>query len=299
MNQSHTLGESDLEAIKRDGIVKKDRFFSAGMIDQIAETTIRLRHHALPHRKPARKWILVSPLNALARNIRSETRAGLSDLSGIALQCGFKEFSSLYLEGPAWLSHIMSIEYPASDEPITPWHTDDNSPSEANIYPPNFFTLKFFIYLNDVDSTNGAFAYVRGSHRLVVAIRESIYRRRIPFCKTRDIADIRAACENPQVAHAILKTVSRQDIDDFMSATEDLSDESESPELDLIGPAGTLLVFDDRGMHRGGIPRGGHRSILRYNYVLREYWGMDLSRTRYMLNMAARALLPRIMSAHW
>lgn len=205
-SQFQSLTESDLEALKRDGIIKKDHFFSTERVNDIAEAAIRLRDSALPHRKPSRKWILISPFHALKRSIRHQTRNDLKSLSDVALQCGFKRFSSLYFGEPVRLSHIMSIESPVSDEPITPWHTDGNS-IETNILPPNRFTLKCFVYLKDVDSNNGAFAYLPKSHRLVVAIRDCIYNGTLPFHETSEVEEIRAACSSPQVLNAVLKMV--------------------------------------------------------------------------------------------
>lgn len=299
-NQFHALTESDLEALKREGIIKKERFFSTERVNEIAETTIRLRENALPHRKPSRKWILTSPFHALKRSIRHQTRNDLKYLSDVALQCEFRRFSSLYFGEPVRLSHIMSIESPVLDEPITCWHADANTVPPNVPLPPNRFTLKFFIYLNDIDSTNGAFAYIPQSHRLVVAIRECIYNRAIPFHETSEVDELRAACSSPQVLNAVLKMIPQQDIDDFLSATETLIGETEAThEHDLIGPAGTLLIFDDRGLHRGGIPKSSSRSILRYNYLPTPYWNETLSPIRYLLYVASRALLPRSVAAHW
>ena len=299
-NQSHALSESDLDALRRNGILKKDGFFSADVIRQIADTTIRLRETAQLHEKPSRKWLLTSPFHALIRSLRHQTRNDLKYLSDVALQCGFRRFSSLYFGEPVRLSHIMSIESPVSDEPITCWHTDANTVPPKLPLPPNRFTLKCFVYLNDIDSNNGAFAYLPKSHRLVVAIRECIYNRTLPFHETSEVEEIRAACSSPQVLSVVLKMISQQDIDDFLSTTEALISETEAThEHDLTGRAGTLLIFDDRGLHRGGIPKSSNRSILRYNYLPTQYWNETLSPMRYWLYMGSLTLLPRSVAAHW
>jgi len=292
----NSLGRQDLEALQRDGVLKKEKFFPSRTIGQIADTAIRLRAHGLTHRSPARKWIIVSPLNTLPRILSPGTRADVRLLSEVALACGFRRFASLYLDEPVMLSHVMSMEHPVSTTPITPWHVDAN-PRE--MMPPNYFTMKFFIYLNDVDSNNGAFAYLRGSHRLVLAIREGIHSRSIPYCKTYGIEDLKAACGDPVVRNQILNRLSQQDIDDFFAATEPIARTGDTDVYDLTGAAGTLVVFDDRGLHRGGIPRTAPRSVLRYNYICTRYWGEHLSWPRYTLNMAARALLPGTVAAHW
>jgi len=297
MNQFNALSESDLEALKRDGILKKERFFPSETIRRIAETTIRQREHGVPHKFPARKSIFVSPFNTFKRSLRPSQRADFRYLSDVALQCGFKNFSSAYLGGSVRLSLLLSIESPISDQPITPWHTDANSPDESQIMPADHVTLKFFIYLNDIDSNNGAFAYLPGSHRLLIAIRELIYTGRIPFRKTYSFDQIRAACLDHRIRTNLSFT--QQEIDAFFAASDLLTANPADAKYDLVGSAGTLLVFDDRGFHRGGTPRTSTRSILRYNYIRTEYWRPDLSPVGRAVNLAARAFLPRSVATNW
>lgn len=55
----------------------------------------------------------------------------------------------------------------------------------------------------------------------------------------------------------------------------------------LSVPAGTLLMFDDRG-----VPRTGERSILCYNSQPTKYWKRTHTPVRYALILACRACLP-------
>lgn len=308
--QPHLLGESDLKVLQRDGIVKIDRFFPTEMIQKIGRATIRLRDSAVSHVSPAKKVIFATPLNTLKRfaSIPAERRADLRYLSDVAVQCEFKRFAGLYIGGTVRLAQLASIESPVSDQPITAWHTDGDTPTKEKNDPANksgmkfYSSLKFYIYLNDIDSSNGVFAYLPKSHRLVRAIRECIEEGTIAFCKTRAAADLRDVCMNPQTMKALLSKIPQHEIEEFISATDVLvRGLADTYAYDLSGPAGTLLVFDDCGFHRGGTPRASNRSILRYNYVSSRYWFWDkeVAPVKYVLQMAAKALLPRNVAAHW
>lgn len=294
-----TLGVADIETLRRDGIVKLDAFFNRATISKIAATTIRLRDTATAHSKPSRKWLLTSPTHAFRSCRKKSVCDDLRYLSDVARQCRLRPFAADYLQEPMRLDHIMSIESPKSDELITPWHADATR-SEPEVLPPNYFTLKFFVYLNDIDSSNGAFAYLPKSHRPIIAVRNAIYHGRCPFYKTAFVEQVRRALADPLVLAEVLKTVGQHEIDAFFVATDSLLDLSgDTLAHDLCGPAGTLVVFDDRGMHRGGAPKFSNRSILRYNYLPTQYWDKTYSTMRHFLNLTLARVLPSSIGAHW
>jgi phytanoyl-CoA dioxygenase PhyH len=95
---------------------------------------------------------------------------------------------------------------------------------------------KSFMYLDDVDEGNGPFTYLRGSHR-------SHFTR----IKKQVVGNEEGAATS---FHP----------DDVKSRLDS--------EVQICGPAGTLIITDVRGLHRGSPQREGDRSVL-VNYVVR------------------------------
>ncbi len=95
-------------------------------------------------------------------------------------------------------------------------------------------TLKFFLYLTDTDVSNGAFYCVPGSHLYAKKLRES-------------------------------KTVSFSNRD----ITRELPMEDKK-EVPIVGPAGTLIIFDTDTFHRGGIVSKGERRVMRGHTRVKE-----------------------------
>lgn len=293
------LGEEDLEALRRDGIVLKPAFFSAQEAALIRSTSLRLRPLSRPHAKPSRMWLLLSPSYAFWKCLRPALRRDIVFLSDVALERGFRDFARRYYAQDVHLDHIISIESPRSDEAITAWHTDANFKAD-DLRPPDRFTLKFFIYLNDVDASNGAFSYARGTHRLVTALREGFFRRRLSHFWTGRFPDIKTGLKSADAVKWVRETAGQDALDAFENAASRTGDGEKGSDKDyLCGPAGTLVIFDDRGIHRGGIPREKERSILRYNYIPSIYWVKQFTPFRYAVNRALTALLPQAVAAHW
>lgn len=100
------------------------------------------------------------------------------------------------------------------------WHRDD----------PVRNQLKFILYLNDVDESNGPFKYITGSHGVLSKIFTSLLR---------------------------LKIVSR-----FSSVP------SRESIITYTGKAGTLIIADTSGIHRGSLLEIGteRKAITSYSY---------------------------------
>ena len=226
-------------------------------------------------------------------------REDLKSLSRIARDDGFRAFSAKYYGREVQLDHIMSIETPKGDEAITPWHTDANFPADK-MRPADRFTLKFFIYMNDVGAENGAFAYARGTHRIVTVLREGINEGAFPHFWTARFDEMEKQLATPKVAEYVRTRLRPEEIAFFLETAKRTEYGAATPDdMYLKGPAGTLAVFDDRGMHRGGVPVSGNRSVLRYNYIPTPYWREQFTWPRYAINRALTSLLPRELQSHW
>jgi hypothetical protein len=99
--------------------------------------------------------------------------------------------------------------------------------------PEDFRLVKAFIYLEDVDSDHGPFCYIPKTH---------------PFGER--------AAVNPSVGHR------KRITDEEMQAAIPAQDW-----LDCTGPAGTMILADTVGFHRGGKPKVGHRILITFTYT--------------------------------
>ncbi len=94
--------------------------------------------------------------------------------------------------------------------------------------------LKSFLYLEDVSIESGPFTYVPGSHRdRLLRMRKEIF---------RNVGDSPTSIRPEEYP------------------------EGEAAEVKLTGPAGSLIIADTRGVHRGSPQLGRSRSVL-VNYL--------------------------------
>lgn len=91
-------------------------------------------------------------------------------------------------------------------------------------------SLKFFLYLDDTDTSNGAFEYAPGTHNLN---REQVAEFRLKGGKVKDTPNVALPHEAKQL-------------------------------VPIDGKAGTLLIFDTDGFHGGGyVHEGAERRVIR------------------------------------
>ncbi len=109
---------------------------------------------------------------------------------------------------------------------------------DTRYYHVDIFDKEFkaFLYLDDVNDQNGPFTYLRGSHRA-------------HFTRLRRQMQDRAAMKSTSFHEG-----------DVRSLLKD--------EVKVCGPAGTLILADVRGLHRGSPQLSGARSVL-VNYLYR------------------------------
>ncbi|MEQ8907576.1 MAG: phytanoyl-CoA dioxygenase family protein [Vicingaceae bacterium] len=131
-----------------------------------------------------------------------------------------KEVSDAYLGRPNFFNHEI---YVAKDE-----HEEHNALNE--LHYDKLSTLKFFLYLNDIDKSNGAFEAVPSSHKLAQEIM-SFYQERGKKIKNLPNREIPGKLEKP---------------------------------IPIEGKAGSLIVFTTDTYHRAGrVEKGKERKIMR------------------------------------
>lgn len=110
------------------------------------------------------------------------------------------------------------------------WHRDSFSPQ-----------LKAMLYLSDVEGSNGPFQFVPGSHKFSHMWRFNRFLRQTELSKRYTDDQVNEFCSN----------------------------HGERTWVEFTGLAGTLIVFDSSGLHRGAPIREGERYALT-SYMMRD-----------------------------
>ena len=131
-----------------------------------------------------------------------------------------RQVADRYLGTPNYFNHQI---YVARDE-----HEEVNALNQ--LHYDKISTLKFFLYLNDIDESNGAFEAVPGSHKLAQSIME-FYQKR-----GKKIANL----PNRSLPESLNKPVP------------------------MVAKAGSMIVFTSDTYHRAGrVEQGKNRMIMR------------------------------------
>jgi ectoine hydroxylase-related dioxygenase (phytanoyl-CoA dioxygenase family) len=118
--------------------------------------------------------------------------------------------------------------------------------------------LKAIIYLTDVNEANGPFTYSIGSHNI------SISRFDDYTCETNDSSGFSSTSLSSRIKFAMLPKWLRQkgsfgnDLNDDSFLSKSIIDSAWS----VTANKGSIVLFDTKGIHRGGMVREGERLVL-------------------------------------
>ena len=268
-----------VETVKRDGFA-----FVRGFLTPDEVTSIRGEVTEIWNRidgEGMRRSVF--PVNM----VRTGLYRKLSTIGSVMSRIQPRRLADGFFAEPWLVSDLLSIETEPSADPITHWHADATGPG---ISDSEDFRLKYHCYLNDVTSENGAFAYVAGTHNLMVALRrteddaKTAPRRLCAWSES--LADYEESPSRLTVEQRDLITEMKSHI---------ASDYDSDGFYDLEGPAGSAVIFDERGVHRGGTVARGHRSIMRYGMMSRHVFGTQTPKKHMMMRMCLRSIGPASM----
>ena len=155
-----------------------------------------------------------------------------------------------------------------SKQDVLPWHTDQayHGKKDVQIFnnPDNFF-LKIFIFLTDVGPDDGCMSYIPGSHKIGYAIRSAIYKKDIqyqPYWSIKGFKKI--VLDNKKYFENYFKNI--HIIQNFMQQAEILEKDNAKKKYGYSAKAGSAIVFDEGGVHKGSRPQKIDRMVLRYLY---------------------------------
>lgn len=186
----------------------------------------------------------------------------------------FENISKEILE-KSYLRRIDTYISPIDNKPVIDWHNDTSySGSVApkkSLHHPNFYKLRFFLYLTDVKFKNGSLACIPGSQKLVKAINKIFYDRVLPYEPYWDLKSFRELVSKEEFKNQLLKIVDSDTYNYFIEITNFIDTGKDTNLFDLESEAGGLVIFDDRVFHRGSSCLLTDRAVMRFIYASKLY----------------------------
>ncbi len=108
-------------------------------------------------------------------------------------------------------------------------------------------------------------SYLPGSHKIGYAIRKGIFDKKInyqPYWSVRDFKKI--VLDNKSFFDNFLKNP--EIIDNFLKQSKIIENDANKEHFGYTAKAGTAIVFDEGGVHKGSRPQQNDRMVLRYLY---------------------------------
>lgn len=128
-------------------------------------------------------------------------------------------------------------------------------------------SLKFFIYLTDVDTDNGCLAYIPKSHKIVYLVKKMIFEKKIEQYPFKHLKECRDFISKPENLNKILnESENKDEIYEFLEDTKFCEKNKDTNLFDYKMKAGDAIIFDENGFHRGSKPTKTDRAVLRYHY---------------------------------
>jgi hypothetical protein len=223
VNQNHV--ENIVDKIDKDGFYVFPEKASDSIVDELVRLATELEAQLIPRAANGLKKAVYDRSNVLSPRYQFDEKEILKNktVQSIVFDEGFYAIAQTYLKcipiqdlTAMWWSAPFTKE--ASSEAAQLYHFDMD----------RFKFIKFFIYLTDVDSSNGPHCYVRGSHKFMP---DQIW-------KDGRIQDAE-----------INKNFSKEDI------------------IEITGKKGSIIAVDTRGLHKGKVLESGERLILQVEYT--------------------------------
>ena len=175
----------------------------------------------------------------------------------------------------SYLRRIDSYISPVDKKPIIDWHNDTSySGAEKplkKLHHPNFYKLRFFLYLSDVKHKNGSLALIPGSHKIVSALTEIFYKNILQYEPYWNLDSFKKVISKNNFKNEIIKIVGEQNYVDFFKKIEFIQNASDTNEYDIESKAGGLVIFDDRVFHRGSSCLETDRTVMRFIYASKQF----------------------------
>tara|TARA_A100001015_G_C14989723_1_gene713298 strand:+ start:393 stop:1205 length:813 start_codon:yes stop_codon:yes gene_type:complete len=265
-----------IQKIKEDGIVKIDNFLTEKELESAKKI---IRYYSAPkgHENsyfPVKIKSIFSKL--LELNFKKIKNSFF--ILNLANKKKLNLISNYFFNQKSSLEFVDGYYSKISNKEVLPWHTDQayrgaEKLSEGFVNPNHFF-LKIFIYLTNVGPNNGCTSYIPKSQKIGYAIRKGIYEGKLkyqPYWKLKDFRKLILNKENKDYFINYFNGSSL--IDNFLEQTALVEKEEnfESSEFDFNLSAGSAIIFDEGGVHKGSKTLLNDRMVMRYMYSIKEY----------------------------
>ena len=181
----------------------------------------------------------------------------------------FKKIANQYFCNTTDLIMLDSYFSAKSNEKIIDWHADIPSdlPSNPIKYRKWQRSLKFFIYLTDVDHDNGCLAYFPESNKINEAITKLVLKKKITISRFTELSKMRDLLIKNKNLRELLKSesnINKETIEMFIENSSFIQNGGDTKNYDIALKKGGMVIFDEFGFHRGSSPARTSRMVLRY-----------------------------------
>tara|TARA_B100001063_G_C16747212_1_gene548243 strand:- start:1165 stop:1983 length:819 start_codon:yes stop_codon:yes gene_type:complete len=187
----------------------------------------------------------------------------------IAKKNNFKSITTQILDAKVELRTIDAYVSKISKNPVIDWHVDQAYSGKLdvkNFVHPDFASIKFFIYLTDVDTDNGCLGYIPSSNKVSYFLKKGIWNKEVNYSSYWKLADLRKKVMEKNTYSYLIKNFNKNSIDKFIEDASFVEHNGDSKKFDLKLKKGSLIIFDESGVHRGSSPSKNDRVVCRFHY---------------------------------
>ena len=256
------------EEIKEKGIAKVENFLSADELNQLMSI---VKYYSVPKGHNDSFFITnikTFLIKLLKLDLKKITQS--YQLHQFKKKKKINQIARKFFENKCDLKYIDGYYSKAGKEDILPWHTDQAYDGSAEVINNKFnipkkFFLKFFIYLTDVTRNNGCMSYIPESHKIGFEIRKAIYEKKINYQSYWSLKDFRKiVADNIEYFNT---KIDNKLIQNFFEKTDFIKNGNNNHDFDYDAKAGTMIVFDEGGIHRGTKPSLNDRMVIRFLFM--------------------------------
>ena len=264
--------------VKNLGVFSKNNFLDENDFKFVSNSLIELV------KKQKKIYFPVSLKQFLIKFIKFEFKKSLTSkkLIDISNKLKLKKIASNILGKEAFLETLDCYLSIKSNKQILEWHNDigfnPNTRSENDFLKEAQATIKnkregssrgvkFFVYLTDVKSNNGALGVIPYSHKIVTALTKLIVENKIDVKPYWKLKDLREFIFSKNIKESIIELVKSDELNRFIDYSKFIDNsEKDTFDFDYEMRKNSVVVFDELCVHRGSAPIENDRLVLRYLY---------------------------------
>tara|TARA_B100000795_G_C22782622_1_gene433101 strand:- start:951 stop:1745 length:795 start_codon:yes stop_codon:yes gene_type:complete len=194
-------------------------------------------------------------------------------ISSIKIMDIFKKYElkkmAEYLTGVKMtLTYIDGYVSEKSNKPVLDWHVDQSYSGKENVKTfvnPNKNNIKFFFYLTDVSTDNGCLGFIPGSNMIAFHLKDLIRKGMIEYSPYWSLKDFRKLVAKEETFNKLKVLINQDIVKNFLEITKfNNEDGFDLKKFNIPLSKGSLLVFDEAGVHKGNKPMLNDRYVLRF-----------------------------------